>query len=338
MWKPYQNLKNIWGLAFLSLTLSTSFSQPSHAQNRSQVLVTHSVLCDLTQQIAQDTIDMTCLIEAGEDPHAYQAKPRDRQSIETAKLIFYGGYDFEPAIVRLIEATQNSAPKIAVSEEAVPNPILGEHHHHGEEHEHEEHEHEEHEHEEEEMAADPHVWHNVNNAIAMVEVVRKHLSELSPANAQMYGQNAAALTEELKQLDTWIKSQISTIPENKRVVVTSHEALQYYGDAYGLEIEGVLESLTTESQPSAARLRELVEEIKATGISTIFVDTSTNPRLVETLAREASVMVSQDNLYTETLGISGSNGETYQGMMKSNTCAIVNGLGGSCTSFASQQN
>ncbi len=338
MWTLRSTLQPIWGLAFLSLTLNTIFSQSSYAQNRASVVASHSVLCDLTQQIARETIDMTCLIEAGEDPHSYQPKPSDRQAIETAQLILYGGYDFETAIVRLIEATQNSASKIAVSEEAVPNPIMGVHHHHEEEEHHHDEEEEHHHDEEEEMNADPHVWHNVSHTIAMVEVLRQHLSEISPENASMYDRNAAALTEELEQLKTWIEAQISTIPENQRVVVTSHEALQYYGDAYGLEIEGVLETFTTESQPSAARLRELVEEVKETGIPTIFVDTSTNPRLVETLAREASVTISPDNLYTDTLGSPGSPGETYQGMLKFNTCAIANGLGGNCTPFSPEQN
>ena len=105
--------------------------QSAHSQTSPKVVASYSVLCDLTQQIAQDTADVTCLIEAGKDPHLYSATPADRRAIETADLVLYGGYGFEPDIIQMVEATDGDTPEIAVSELAVSEPLLGGHHDHG---------------------------------------------------------------------------------------------------------------------------------------------------------------------------------------------------------------
>ena len=102
------------------------------AQNALQVIASYSVLCDITEQLAQNTVDVTCLIGAGQDPHTYSATPADRRAIEEADLVLYGGYEFEPGIVQMIEATDTAAPKVAISEVAVPDPLMGEAHDHGE--------------------------------------------------------------------------------------------------------------------------------------------------------------------------------------------------------------
>ena len=126
-------------LSALSFALSlVSHTQASHAQSNPQVVATYSVLCDLTEQIAESTVDVDCLIGAGEDPHVYSATPADRRAIEDADLVLYGGYNFEPAIIQMIEATETDAPKVAVSEVAVPEPLEGGHHDHGHE-DHDEH-------------------------------------------------------------------------------------------------------------------------------------------------------------------------------------------------------
>ena len=105
--------------------------QSAHSQTSPKVVASYSVLCDLTQQIAQDTADVTCLIEAGKDPHLYSATPADRRAIETADLVLYGGYGFEPDIIQMVEATDGDTPEIAVSEVAVTEPLLGAAHDHG---------------------------------------------------------------------------------------------------------------------------------------------------------------------------------------------------------------
>jgi manganese/iron transport system substrate-binding protein len=304
-------------------------TQASRAANLPKVVATTGVICNITKEIAQSSIDTTCLIEPGDDPHAYQTKPEDRKAIETANLILYGGYNHEPSIIKLIQSSSNSAPKIAVHELAVPKPLMGEH-----EHEHGEEKAQNQPHTEGDKAPNPHVWHNPQNGRRMVETIRDELIEVSPTNAQLYTKNAASLTNDLQKIDTWIKAQIATIPAQKRKLVTTHDALSYYADAYGLEMAGALQGVTTEEQPTAARIAELSSEIKTAGVQTIFAETTTNPKLMETVAREANVKISDKELYSDELGGPGTGADTYQGMLETNTCAITSGLGGNCTPFA----
>ncbi len=297
----------------------------SRATNLPKVVATTGVICDITKEIAASSIDTICLIKPGDDPHAYQIKPEDRKAIETGNLILYAGYDHEPSIIKLIESTTNSAPKIAVHQIAVPKPLMGEHENQGE------HKTKAKPHEVGEKVPDPHVWHNPQNGIRMVEVIRDELKKIAPNNSEIYTKNSAKLTTDLKKIDTWIKAQIATIPQAKRRLVTTHDALSYYADAYGFQVAGALQGVTTEEQPTAARIAELSSEIKRAGVPTIFVETTTNPKLMETVAREANVKISDKELYSDELGAPGSGADTYEGMLKSNTCAIVSGLGGNCT-------
>lgn len=310
-------------------TSSPQASKPApdiKSSNLPKVVATTGVICDLTKEIAESSIDITCLIKPGEDPHAYQSKPENRKAIETANLILYAGYNHEPSIIKLIKSSSNPAPKIAVQELAVPKPLMGEHEHGEEKAQNKPHV-------AGEKVPDPHVWHNAQNGIRMVETIRDELKKVSPSNAQLYTKNAAKLTDDLAKIDTWIKVQIATIPAPKRKLVTTHDALSYYANAYGLEIAGALQGVTTEEQPTAARIAELSSQIKTAGVPTIFVETTTNPKLMQTVAREANVKISDKELYSDELGGSGTGADTYEGMLKTNTCAITSGLGGNCTPF-----
>ncbi len=280
-------------------------------KNQPQVVATTDILCDLTQKIAQNTIDLTCLINPGTDPHLYQPKPEDRQAIENAKLILYAGYDFEPGLIKLIQATKNPASKIAVNEVAVPNPEPFQ--------------------ENGKTIPDPHVWHDAKNGIRIVETIRSKLEKLAPSNAVLYNSNAEKITSELRQVDTWIKTQVATIPPTQRKLVTTHDALGYYVKAYGLSFEGALGGLSTEEKPTAARVKALVKDIKNVGVPTIFAETTTNPRLIEAVAKEANVKVSDRELFADSLGASGTEGENYQGVLIANTRTLVEGLGGKYT-------
>ncbi|MEM6591689.1 MAG: zinc ABC transporter substrate-binding protein [Cyanobacteria bacterium P01_C01_bin.73] len=359
-------------------------NQSVYSQTSPQVVASYSVLCDLTEQIAEDTVDVTCLIEAGEDPHLYSATPADRRAIETADLVLYGGYGFEPDIIQMVESTDGNTPLVAVSEIAVPEPLLGAPHDHGshsgeghDEHDHDEHDHEHHDHEhdhehhsshrkaghddhhhehdhdahgeeghgdhdghddhgEEGMVPDPHVWHDAENGIAMVRVIQEELSVISPDNADLYQANAEALIAQLTQLDTWIQQQVDTVPESQRILVTTHDALGYYAAAYGIRIEAALESFSTEARPSAADLRELIDFVEDSNIPTVFIETTSNPGLIEAVSRETDIGISEEPLYADSLGEAGTPAATYTGMLMTNTCTIVSGLGGTCNEAAVQ--
>ncbi|MGI8502862.1 MAG: metal ABC transporter solute-binding protein, Zn/Mn family [Hassallia sp.] len=292
---------------------NTAFTQTSSRNNNlPQVVATTSVLCDFTRQVAGNSVNLTCLIPPGADPHLYQPKPEDREAMQTAALILYNGYNLEPSLIRLIKATKNRTPKIAVGQVAVPKPRQVQ---------------------QNSKINDPHVWHNVKNAIAMVDVISRNLEKVSPENATLYSSNARQIKSQLTQLDSWVKSTVTTIPPNERELVTIHNAMGYYASSYGLSLKGSLEGISTEGKPTDGRLKGLVNNIKQARVPTIFAETTINPNLIESVARQARVKVSQRELFTDGLGEPGSEGETYQKMMMANTRTIVEGLGGTYLRF-----
>lgn len=274
------------------------------------VVASYSVICDITAQIVADAAQLNCLIPADQDPHTYQAKPSDREAIDTADLVFYAGLNFEPAIIGMATASDSEAPKIALHDEAVQQLIEVE--------------------EEGDVNPDPHIWHDVENGLAMVTLVRDNLVAVDPDNAEVYTQNAEQLTAELQALDTWIPEQIATIPDGQRRLITTHDAMAYFAQAYGLTVEGTLLGVSTEEEPTAAQIDTLSKSIQEKSIPTIFAELTADDRVLKTVAGEAGVSISEQVLLADGLGPEGTPEGTYTGMLVYNTCAIVNGLGGEC--------
>jgi manganese/iron transport system substrate-binding protein len=313
-------------------------ASPVPVSSGPKVVAANSILCDIVQQIAKDTVNLTCLVKAGMDPHVYEPTPGDRKAIEEAQLFLYNGYNFEPSIEKLIASGAKSATKVAVGEQAVPKPLVGEEHHHEEEGKdaHGGEAKEEHNHGGEAKEPDPHVWHSAQNGIKMAAIVQSSLAKLMPEQAATYKKNADQLTTELTAIDTWAKAQIATIPANARKLVTTHDALGYFAAAYGVPVEGALQGLSTEQKPSASRVKELVEDIKSAKVPTIFAEATDNPNLLQTIAKDAGVKISEQELFADGLGEAGSSGDTYPKALIANTEAIVQGLGGRYTAFATK--
>jgi manganese/iron transport system substrate-binding protein len=295
---------------------TTKDNQGAASSKKLLVVVTTDVLCSLVKTVAKETVNLKCLIAAGTDPHTYTVTPTDRQTIETANLLLYAGYDFEPTIIKVIEASKNTATKVAVNEVAVTKPLQMV--------------------EDGKTETDPHVWHDAQNGIKMVKSIEAALSKAVPARAKTYADNAKSLTTELTQLDSWIKTQIATIPAQSRKLVTTHDALGYYGKAYSISIEGVLQGLSTEEKPTPTRVKKLVTDIKSSGVSTIFAESTASSKLLETVANEAKVKISTTPLFADGLGETGSAGDTYLKMLVSNTKVITEGLGGKFEPFVAK--
>ncbi|MEA5503310.1 zinc ABC transporter substrate-binding protein [Halotia wernerae UHCC 0503] len=289
---------------------STSFTQTTTVnENLPQVVATTSVLCDLIKQVAGNTINLVCLISPSTDPHYYQTQPEDRQAIEQANLILYNGYNLEPGLIKIIKATKKSVPKIAVAQLAVPKPQQFQ--------------------KNGKTVADPYVWHNPKNAIKMVEVISSKLEKLEPSNAATYSDNARQIKNELTQMDSWIKSRIASIPVKQPKLVTTYNGLGYYTKAYSISLAG----FSTNEKLTDTRVKNLVKDIRRAKVPTIFADTTINPNLVQSVAKEAQVKVSERELLTNGLGEPGSEADTYQKMMITNTRTIVEGLGGTYLMF-----
>lgn len=337
--------------ALLSTSCGSSAPDSQGSSNLPKVVATSTVLCDLTQQIAGQTIDLTCLLKPGADPHAYSLSPGDRKAIEQAQLVFYNGYNLEPNLEKAIQATSADIAKVAVAEEAVPKPLLGAGHDHGAEEDHkgEEDHADEHDHghseddhadekheahaEEADQTPDPHVWHSPKQGVEMVTVLEGSLAKLVPDQAQTYAQNSKEVVTELEKIDIWIQAQIQTIPAQQRKLFTTHESFAYFANTYGLMLEGTLQGFSTEEKPSAARVKDVVEDIKTAKVPVIFLESGETSKLMQTVAKEADVQIAPTELFADSLGEENSRGSTYQAMLIANTETIVKGLGGQYTAY-----
>ncbi|NEO54466.1 MAG: zinc ABC transporter solute-binding protein [Okeania sp. SIO3B5] len=284
-------------------------------EKKPKVVSTNTIIADMTEKIGEDEIEHQGIMKPGADPHIYEPVPADSVAFEEAELILYNGYNLEPALIKLMNAAGIKAEKLAVGEKVTPlqNPDKGE------------------------LVPDPHVWGDAKNGILMVNGIRDALIKLSPEDRELFTENAAKLIEELLAVDTWISEQIATIPESKRRLVTTHDAFEYYVRAYGLQMTGTLIGMSTEEQPSAKTVKNLAEEIKKTGVPAIFAETTINPQLIATVAQEAGVKLAPKELYSDSIGAPGSEGDSYVKMLESNTRAIVEALGGKYTAFEWEQ-
>ncbi|QLE52399.1 metal ABC transporter substrate-binding protein [Nostoc sp. C057] len=298
-------------LALLSCTQKESNLNTAKG-DKPRVVATSTVIANLAQEVAGDEIQLSGILKPGTDPHVYEPVPADSRVLEEANLILYNGYNLEPGLIKLMNASGGKARKIPVGE-AVKSLQLDKG--------------------KGEIVPDPHVWGSAENAIAMTNAIRDALIELSPEDKDKFTQKASQLTNELKQLHSWINQQIQTIPADKRKLVTTHDAFQYYGRAYGIAIAGTLIGISTEEQPSAQTVQRLVESIKKIGVPAIFSETTINPALIKTVAQEAGVKLAPNQLYSDSIGAKGSNGDSYIKMMEANTRSIVEALGGKYTPF-----
>ncbi|HAX74537.1 MAG TPA: metal ABC transporter substrate-binding protein [Cyanobacteria bacterium UBA11372] len=280
--------------------------------NKPNVVATSTIIADLTERVGQGEIELTGILPAGSDPHVYEPVPKDTQALEKANLILYNGYNLEPGLIKLMNAAGIKSKKVAVGEVVKPLQLQKDG---------------------KETVPDPHVWGDVENAIQMVNAIRDALIELSPEDREIFTKNAAQLNGELKQLDTWIGQQIQTIPPERRKLVTTHDAFQYYARAYGLSIIGTLIGISTEEQPSAKTVQQLVEALKKTQVPAIFAETTINPALINTVAQEAGIKLAPQQLYSDSIGAKNSPANSYIKMMEANTRTIVEALGGKSTPF-----
>ncbi len=275
---------------------------------RIRVVSTNTIIADFTQFVGGDRVYHTSLLQPGDDPHVYEPVTKDSVELEKADIVFYNGHNLEANLIKLIKSTSIRGKVVAVAETERIKSLQREY--------------------EGKRQVDPHVWMDVKNAIIMVETIRDELIKTSPKDEAIFRENAATLVQQLQQLDDWIRQQIATIPASRRKLVTTHDAFQYYGKAYGVQILGTLIGISTEEQPSAQTVRQLVERIKNSGVRTIFVEATINPRLMETVAREAGVRLALEKLYSDSLGGEGSEADTYVKMMRWNTNVIVKNLKG----------
>lgn len=313
-------MKKIFNKVIVTLTLAALFlaacgSAPQSADNALSVLASTSFLADIAQNVAGDRVVVESLLPIGADPHAYQAAPTDVAKIAESNVLILNGVEYEHFIESLLENAGGERLIIEATAGLTPHAMEE---HDGEEHTEGE---EEHEHE----AGDPHMWLDPNLVITYVENIRDGLSEADPEGAETYKANAEAYIVQLQELDTFIKEQVNSVPAERRLLVTNHEALGYFAERYGFEIvDTILPSFSSEASASAQEIAAAVDAVKNSGAPAIFLGEVENADLANQIASETGVKV-VNTLYLESL-TDGNPAATYIDMMKHNVTEIVSAL------------
>lgn len=288
--------------ALASLFLTGCGSAPKSSDGRLKALTSTTFLADITRNIAGDRISVDSLLPVGADPHAYQAAPSDVAKIVESDLLILNGLEYEHFIEPLLENAGGERLMIEATAGLSPRKDAGSEH-----------------------GVDPHMWLDPNLVVTYVENIRDGLIQVDVEGTQIYKANADAYIAQLKDLDKWIVEQVNTIPAERRLLVTNHEAVGYFAERYGFEVAGaVIPSLSTDAGTSAKELAALIEVIKTSGAPAIFLGEVENPDLANQIAAETDVRV-VDNLHLESLTV-GAPAATYIDMMKHNVNQIVEAL------------
>jgi ABC-type Zn uptake system ZnuABC Zn-binding protein ZnuA len=288
-------------------------------------VATTTQVADLVRNVGGERVALDGILPPNADPHDYEPRPSDAAALADADIVFRSGGDLDAWLDDLIESAGGDAKEVALMDSV--RTIDGGHGEHEEEHAEEE------EHADEaEGERDPHWWQDPRNAILAVAAIRDTLIEADPDGRAGYERRAAASTRRLRELDAQIAQCIERVPAAKRKLVTTHDALGYFADRYGLDVIGaVIPSLSTQAQPSARDVDDLVEQIRAEGVEAIFPEAAVSQKLEQAISREAGAEVGEE-LYADTLGTPGSSGATYVGAMRANAQALAQGMSGGAVS------
>ena len=279
--------------------------------SKPRVVATTGMVADMVRSLAGDAVEVTQIMGAGVDPHLYKATRDDVATILSADAVFYSGLLLEGKMADTFVKVGRSRPVYAVTELIDDSKLLTP--------------------DGAEGHPDPHVWMDVAAWSAGVPVVRDALIELLPGKSDEIAKEAESYVAELAKLDEYARTKISTIPEAARVLVTSHDAFNYFGRAYDLEVLGV-QGLSTESEAGLQRINELVKLLVDRKVAAVFVESSVSPKniraLIDGAASRGHKVVIGGELFSDAMGAAGTTEGTYVGMIDHNVTAVVRSLGG----------
>ena len=264
-----------------------------------EVIAAESFLADIAHNVAGDRIRVGTLVPPDTDPHEFQPRPGDIARIRATRALLVNGRGYEAWLAPSMAALEGTRI-IEASGGAETSPGAA--------------------------PSDPHLWMDPRKVLAYVETIRSALSGLYPAYAEDFSRNAAAYSKELVALDGRIRGVLSRLPEERRVLLTNHDALGHFASAYGFKVVGtVLEGTSSESAPSAKALSRLIDTIRSSGAGAIFLDVGENAAIAREVAKEGGVKVVTD-LYVE--GVSGPKGPapTYIAMLEHDAEAVYDAL------------
>lgn len=275
-------------------------------------LATTAMVGDIVAAVAGETARVDTLLREGVDPHTYKLTRSDVAKLMSADIVFYNGLLLEGKMTdALIRVADSGRPTMAVAEALgddyllSPEGFIGHY--------------------------DPHVWMDVGGWMRVTGHVRDRLSAFRPGHEDLFGRNAGRYLERLSALDSYARGVLSTVPAGHRVLVTAHDAFNYFGRSYGFEVLGI-QGISTESEAGLRRIEELVGLLVERAVPAIFVETTVSERNVRALVEGAAARGHEvrvgGSLFSDAMGAPGTYEGTYVGMIDHNVTTIARALGG----------
>lgn len=308
-------LKTIRLAALASVITLTPVALSAASAAELKVVASFSIIADFARNVGGDRIDLTTLVGPDGDAHVYEPRPADAASMSDAQVVLVNGLNFEGFLSRLVEASGTKAAVVELTrgieplkmEEGHDDEAEGHGHDHGD--------------------IDPHAFQSIANAKIYVKNIADAFCAADAAGCDAYKANAASYTEKLDAAEVEVRQAIAAIPEDKRVIITSHDAFGYFEHAYGLTFLAP-ERISTEAEASAADVAKLIRQVKEDKASAIFVENVTNPRLIEQIASETGLKVG-GTLYSDALSAPDGGAATYIDLMRHNISVIKGAIQGS---------
>lgn len=312
--QPHLHIAKTATICGLFLILLAVWTVPSHGAYEGgypyRIGATVGMVGDIAKAVAGDKGEVTFVIGAGVDPHVYNPTRSDVATLLHSDIIFYSGLLLEGQMSAVLAKISRKRPVYAVTELLQGDYLL---------------------HDSATGHSDPHVWMDVGGWMKAVEVVTASLADFDPVNGDFYRQNAAAYQKKLKALDDYARQVMASIPAEQRVLVTAHDAFNYMGRAYNIEVMGI-QGLSTESEAGLKDINRIVDELVRRQIPAVFVETSVSDKNVKALiegahSRGHSVKIGGE-LFSDAMGPSGTYEGSYIGMIDHNVTVIARALGG----------
>ena len=300
-------MKNILYL-LISLAI-ISCKNASEESGKLKVVTTTSMLTDLVKNIGGDLIEVNGLMGAGVDPHLYKASEGDVNKLFQADIIFYNGLHLEGKLVDVFEKMAKTKLTVSLGGSLDKNELIGSEYF--------------------VSNYDPHVWFNIQFFKQFGDRVAETLAANDPVNAKKYQENTVLYQDKLDALEVEVKAIIAALPKEKRILVTAHDAFNYFGKAYGFNVVG-LQGLSTATEAGVQDVRRLSQFIIDNKVKAVFIESSVPRRTIEAL-QEAVLSKNHDvgiggSLYSDALGNAGTIEGTYVGMFRANVKTIVEAL------------
>ncbi len=282
---------------------SVSVAEPNA---KVRVVCTTTMIADLAREIVGDRAEIRGIMKPGEDPHVYDVRPRDVQLIADADVVLMNGLHLESTLEHIIKNNASDAIVARLAESPRIAPLASE---------------------QVRGAPDPHCWFNVEYFRVYAERARDALMKADPVHGEMYSRRAGNYIEKLDHLHAWVRERIDTIPREQRVMVTGHDAFQYFGRAYSVDVFAVI-GISTEQQPKPRDIARLESIVRERNVRALFVETSVSQTLnqiVKKIAKRTGVKIG-GTLFSDSLGEPETAAGTYVGMVRRNVETIVDAL------------